>query len=125
MSELLKSSLARSIGWIDIMALRNYLYAKHLDPLQTSLINRDPRVSIPTRTSQKTKHMKLESELTQSCPPEKQLVLDDGSKVCANCADCPKKTKNHDGNPKIKVQLDDLSAQVHDIPTETDFTTQG
>lgn len=111
------------------MALRNYLYAKHLDPLQSTLISRDPHLPMAGLNTQRIKHIGLKSDVSSQtlCPPEKQLVLDDGTKVCANCADCPKKSQNHDGNPKIKVQLDDLSAQVHNmtLPTETDFTNQG
>lgn len=62
------------------MALRNYLYAKHPDPVQTALINQEP----------------------SSCHNAIQLL--DGTKQCANCADCPKKSV-HD-TPQVKVQLD-------------------
>lgn len=70
------------------MALRNYLYAKHLNPAQIALINKMP----------------------QDCPPERAILLDDGTKKCANCKDCPKKD---DGAPKIRVELD---------PNAIDFT---
>lgn len=78
------------------MALRNYLYAKHLSPTQAALISQEPRTAA----------------VEISCPPERALTLADGSKACANCADCPKKTKADDGSPKIKVQME----------TEVDFT---
>ncbi|KAM9921943.1 hypothetical protein OXX59_006178 [Metschnikowia pulcherrima] len=78
------------------MALRNYLYAKHSSPTQAALINKEP----------------VSTGEMQSCPPEKALVLEDGSKVCANCPDCPKKAKADDGSPKIRAQVEN----------EVDFT---
>lgn len=116
-----------------IMALRNYLYAKHLDPHQVLLIDHDPNMTskmspkVTPRLMQPGKRIELhpETQLT-SCPPERQLVLEDGSKACANCADCPKKTATHDGNPKIKVQWEELSSQVHELRVgETDYTHLG
>lgn len=67
------------------MALRNYLYAKHSDQNQATLIN------------------KIENT---KCPPERELVLEDGSRVCANCPDCPKKIPLEDGRPKIRVAVE-------------------
>lgn len=81
------------------MALRNYMYAKHLSSSQAALINKEPSGSSLTAVS---------------CPPERALTLEDGSKVCANCADCPKKVKTDDGSPKIRVQMEN----------EIDFTTR-
>lgn len=77
------------------MALRNYLYAKHLDPLLSTLINKE---NMPKQEN--------------TCPPERALVLDDGTKVCANCSDCPKK-RHDDGAPRLRVQIEH----------EVDFTT--
>ncbi|KAF8000621.1 hypothetical protein HF325_004410 [Metschnikowia pulcherrima] len=59
------------------MALRNYLYAKHLSPTQAALINKEP----------------VSTGEMQSCPPEKALVLEDGLKA-------------DDGSPKIRVQVE-------------------
>lgn len=97
------------------MALRNYLYAKHLDPLQSTLINRDPKLSMNTRFVDRKQHIDLDHDQSTLCPPERQLELADGTKVCANCADCPKKTAPDDGAPKIRVQLDELSSHVYDL----------
>ncbi|GEQ67522.1 hypothetical protein JCM33374_g1187 [Metschnikowia sp. JCM 33374] len=80
------------------MALRNYLYAKHSSPAQAALISKEPVSSTMD---------------APSCPPERALVLEDGTKVCANCADCPKKVKADDGSPKIRVQVEN----------EVDYTT--
>lgn len=107
------------------MALRNYLYAKHPDPYQTTLINRDPNMAPKGRSFVPRKHhMELRSEPQNdtSCPPERQLQLEDGTKVCANCADCVKKGPFNDIKPKIMVQMDDLSALVHDMTVEKDYT---
>lgn len=108
------------------MALRNYLYAKHLDPHQIMLIDHDPNVAVKVTpiVTKLGQRLDLHQKPNQtSCPPERQLILDDGSKVCANCADCPKKTTAHDGNPKIKVQWEDLTTQMHELSMgETDYT---
>lgn len=105
------------------MALRNYLYAKHSDPHQILLIDHDPNMT-PKVTPKIIKRLEMHQKTDQTtCPPERQLVLKDGSKVCANCADCPKKNEAHDGNPKIKVQWEELSNQVHELTVgETDYT---
>lgn len=76
------------------MALRNYLYAKHLDPRQAALINKDNKL---TNRSESTR---------DSCPPERELVLEDGSRVCANCPDCPKKFSSQVDKPLVEVVVE-------------------
>lgn len=58
------------------------------------------------------RHELLKSETStdtgELCPPERALTLPDGSKKCANCADCPRKlsTSTDDGSPKIRIQME-------------------
>lgn len=94
------------------MALRNYLYAKHSDAAQSTLINKSDDTTMTPKFPRRIKHeRKSVSNAEISCPPERQIVLEDGAKQCANCADCPKKL--HDGNPKIRVQIaDELATNV-------------
>lgn len=76
------------------MALRNYLYAKHLDPRQAALINKDSRLANKSDKARET------------CPPERELVLEDGSRVCANCPDCPKKLLSKVDKPLVEVAVE-------------------
>ncbi|KAF5210178.1 hypothetical protein E0198_003044 [Clavispora lusitaniae] len=110
------------------MALRNYLYAKHSDPFQRALINKDP-ASAPESAPQfkkrapKHKHISLADNVRDSeCSSDRKIVLEDGSTKCANCADCPKKTMPmQDGNPKVKVQVDGSVSEMKD--KEVDYTS--
>lgn len=102
------------------MALRNYLYAKHSDSIQSILINKAPGMRTPRVVTSR----KQDKEDGDSCPPERQIVLDDGTSKCANCADCPKKRDN-DGNPRIKVQVgEELTSSLSDMSIqEVDYTS--
>lgn len=107
------------------MALRNYLYAKHLDPLQRALINMDPRYQAvtPTPRARHTHAPKHFGVPKQECSSDRRIVADDGTRKCANCADCPKKKPVEDGNPKVKVEVDTLASKVsHMRVEEVDFT---
>lgn len=73
------------------MALRNYLYAKHLDPKQSALISKDSML----------KNRPVSPR--QPCSSDRELVLEDGSRVCANCPDCPKKTVSNVDKPAVQV----------------------
>lgn len=105
------------------MALRNYLYAKHSDSSQSALINKSPSLQpqmtrFPRRSSSNPPQV-YKQEL---CPPERQLVLEDGSRKCANCADCPRKAHESEVSPKIKVEVDKLPEAVGAMALEVDYT---
>lgn len=79
----------------------------------------DPQYETPSpapRARHSPKH--FGAPKVTECASDRQLVLPDGTKKCANCADCPKKKTAEDGNPKVKVQVDAVAA----APGEVDFT---
>lgn len=111
-----------------IMALRNYMYAKHsTDTYTSTLINKSPSNELDSSKprmfrrgssnqshlhqhkqkhhivkhshspspSQSQSHNHLlddDLEVDQACNSGREIVLDDGTKKCANCSDCPKKS---------------------------------
>lgn len=79
------------------MALRNYLYAKHLDPQQAALISTETMLTNGPDGPRK------------SCGSSKELVLENGTLVCANCSDCPKKTTPAADKPLVQVNFEEVS----------------
>lgn len=76
------------------MALRNYLYAKHLDPHQAALISTDTMLK------------NLPAVPRGACSSGKELVMEDGSRVCRNCSDCPKKAVSAVDKPAVEVHVE-------------------
>lgn len=76
------------------MALRNYLYAKHLDPKQAALISKDSMLKNRPEAPR------------QPCASDRELVLEDGSRVCANCPDCPKNAVSKVDKPAVQVLVE-------------------
>ncbi|ODV81581.1 uncharacterized protein CANTADRAFT_3674 [Suhomyces tanzawaensis NRRL Y-17324] len=101
------------------MALRNYLYAKHGNTATATKINKVEPAPAETTDSQTT---------VSGCSSNRQLVLEDGTTQCRNCADCPKKHADHDMIPKVMVEVnrEELSHRVdHTLANklqEIDFT---
>lgn len=75
------------------VAFRKYLYTKHPDP-RTVLSKKD------------TQFQSTAAAAPPRCPPERELVLEDGSCVCANCADCPKKIVAPVDKPRVEVVVE-------------------
>lgn len=92
------------------MALRNYLYAKHNADVRTStLINKAPDAAQPATPLRRIKKVRLTptssaENAVGGCGSGRELVLEDGSKECANCADCPKKGADP-AQPKLTVAI--------------------
>lgn len=58
------------------------------------------------------------------CTSERRVVLEDGTKKCADCADCPKKKADDAGAPKVQIQVDVLATDISRMDVhEVDFTT--
>ena len=72
-----------------------------------------PTMRFPRRAS-------VPKPVKQECPPERQLVLDDGTKKCANCADCPRKVDQV--SPQVAVEVDEVD--VERLKLEVDFTNK-
>ncbi|ODV67293.1 hypothetical protein HYPBUDRAFT_6571 [Hyphopichia burtonii NRRL Y-1933] len=108
------------------MALRNYLYAKHAgDAYTATLINKStsaessatpitkfPRKHHPRIHNHKHKAI-IKNTLVNSagkpdaeaCGSGREVVMEDGSKKCNNCVDCPKKV----GSPEDQITSEDNS----------------
>lgn len=115
------------------MALRNYLYAKHPDPSVT-LINKAPgpvpdggiaKPRFARRRPSGSGHTHIHKKVStdNECGSGREIVLDDGTKKCANCADCPRKSTKVEA--KVQVEpVDTLESQVTHLylNKEVDYT---
>lgn len=144
------------------MALRNYLYAKHDgDTYTLTLINKSPsneETNPKTRTSRRRvtgevhhhhhhhhhhhdddthSHTHSSKSHDEACGSGRELVMEDGSKKCANCADCPKKSasisstdSNQSSNdmdmddgvatPKVAVSITENSVDINSLNRKVD-----
>lgn len=106
------------------MALRNYLYAKHnADERVSSLINKAPDANptVPLRRIKKVRltptHSTKHPDADIACGSGREVLLENGNKECANCADCPKKA-SEPTRPKLTVAIagefaeNDINAQL-------------
>lgn len=86
----------------------------------------DPQyeASTPTARTRHTAPKHFGAPKLSECSSDRRIVMDDGTKKCADCADCPKKKVVEDGNPKVKVQVDLLASDMsHMAVGEVDFTS--
>lgn len=74
------------------MALRNYLYAKHSNDITDAKINKkETKEEVRSHRSRTFKVIHKKQQQTPECDSDRALVLEDGTKECRNCVDCPKK----------------------------------
>ena len=91
------------------MALRNYLYAKHSNDITDTKINkRETKEEVIPHRSKTFKVIHKRPQKQESCDSGRELILEDGTKECRNCVDCPKKLSSlseSTSNPMITPAL--------------------
>lgn len=107
------------------MALRNYLYAKHLKDMLNIVRSDDLQQNREKRRERRKIRLKpkIHRSIINSsgCGSGREIVLEDGTKLCRNCVDCSKKNKEEkkfieDGDldqsqPKLSVEVQDHKAR--------------
>ncbi|KAK6458757.1 uncharacterized protein RJT20DRAFT_123825 [Scheffersomyces xylosifermentans] len=134
------------------MALRNYMYAKHInDSITKARINKvepsnpdnsEIEASMnsfhhrndKTRTANRHKRRHVTKQVSpiasnqqvsstgEECNSGRELILEDGTKMCRNCSDCVKKQPVDAQTPRTINQLPRLTVEVQDSQAEVPST---
>lgn len=96
------------------MALRNYLYAKHSNDITDAKINKkEMKEEVRTHRSKTFKVIhKRPLQKQESCDSGRELILEDGTKECRNCVDCPKKLSTLSESTRTPMITPALSPQT-------------